>query len=45
MHVKLWLESPKSHLGSVGINGMVKYQRGIREIAYEGLNCCFRTTW
>jgi len=43
MHVKLWLESPKGHLGSEGINGMVKYQRGIREIAFEGLNCCFRT--
>jgi len=33
MHVKLWLESLKSHLGSEGINGLVKYQRGIREIA------------
>ena len=23
------------HLGSVGINGMVKYQRSIREIAFK----------
>jgi hypothetical protein len=30
---EIMVGSPKSHLGSEGINGLVKYQRGIREIA------------